>query len=461
MSVDLGWLGDAARSGAAYVVALATAIALGCTTTVEVGGGHGGALPCAVDADCDDQNPCTADACDGRELCAWTPLDGVSSPAQTPGDCQVVRCVAGEPENEPDDTDIPDGHQSCVIDACHAGEPTHTAKVDGVACDVVGEIGVCKNGICLAADACSSPGPCVTSTLDPATGTCVLVPLSDGTPTPGVQQPIGDCKVSLCVGGQPTDVPDDSDVPVTATECDFEVCESGVPSNPPTPMGTPCSTFMGNHPGFCDGAGACVECTTDEACSGPDPSDTCQHRSCVGHACGSYPANTTPAPSQFQTSGDCQKVVCDGMGGHSVTLDATDPMNDGSPCTIDACSGTVTIHTPAPPGTPCGPGGALCGPSLDCGCLSDAECTPPNTCGGGPPHVCSCTPKSCAQVGATCGVVPNGCFATLNCDDGVQNGGESDIDCGGAGTCAKRCAAGKKCNTGADCASQVCNTTCQ
>jgi hypothetical protein len=44
--------------------------------------------------------------------------------------------------------------------------------------------------------------------------------------------------------------------------------------------------------------------------------------------------------------------------------------------------------------------------------------------------------------------------AQPTCTDGVRNGNESDVDCGG-GTC-PICAAGRQCRTGADCASAVC-----
>lgn len=54
--------------------------------------------------------------------------------------------------------------------------------------------------------------------------------------------------------------------------------------------------------------------------------------------------------------------------------------------------------------------------------------------------------------GATLGECPPG--PTITCSDGIQNGAESDVDCGG-GTCA-RCADGKKCSTRNDCASALC-----
>src|SRR5438132_10773384 len=43
---------------------------------------------------------------------------------------------------------------------------------------------------------------------------------------------------------------------------------------------------------------------------------------------------------------------------------------------------------------------------------------------------------------------------TPTCSDGVANGAESDIDCGGASCPA--CDLGKKCRTSIDCASRLC-----
>ncbi len=43
------------------------------------------------------------------------------------------------------------------------------------------------------------------------------------------------------------------------------------------------------------------------------------------------------------------------------------------------------------------------------------------------------------------------------CDDGVRNGDEAGVDCGGS-TCAK-CAAGKCCSANDDCESGVCDTS--
>ncbi len=85
-----------------------------------------------------------------------------------------------------------------------------------------------------------------------------------------------------------------------------------------------------------------------------------------------------------------------------------------------------------------------------------------------------CSPQEC---GDRCGAVDDGCGAALDCGpcaqadggpdasaeadagsaacgDGVKNHGETDVDCGGS--CPKKCADGRGCSSGADCASGQC-----
>ncbi len=54
--------------------------------------------------------------------------------------------------------------------------------------------------------------------------------------------------------------------------------------------------------------------------------------------------------------------------------------------------------------------------------------------------------------GPTCGPCPR-------CDDGLRNGDESDVDCGG--TCGDRCGTDRRCRENADCDSLVCDSVCQ
>src|SRR6185503_19687314 len=76
------------------------------------------------------------------------------------------------------------------------------------------------------------------------------------------------------------------------------------------------------------------------------------------------------------------------------------------------------------------------------------------TCSGGvAPNVCFCTPTTCIAQGKNCGIIPDGCGATLDCgactvaQDTCGGGGVQNV-CG-RGTCmATTCAAeGKNCGT--------------
>jgi hypothetical protein len=93
--------------------------------------------------------------------------------------------------------------------------------------------------------------------------------------------------------------------------------------------------------------------------------------------------------------------------------------------------------------TTCSAAGANCGQIADgCGGLIDCgACPAPDTCGGGgTANVCGtpatapdagqvCTPTTCAQRGATCGVIPDGCGGVLDC-----GACPAPDTCGGGGT---------------------------
>lgn len=51
------------------------------------------------------------------------------------------------------------------------------------------------------------------------------------------------------------------------------------------------------------------------------------------------------------------------------------------------------------------------------------------------------------------------CSPCPTCDDALQNGDESDVDCGG--TCGARCDTDRRCRENADCSSLVCESVCQ
>jgi hypothetical protein len=81
-------------------------------------------------------------------------------------------------------------------------------------------------------------------------------------------------------------------------------------------------------------------------------------------------------------------------------------------------------------------------PVTDCG---DARCGP-------------CDDGDACTANAQCGsqrCVGGSCAPAAACDDGLSNGGESDVDCGGNNACA-RCLDGRACGQNADCRSGQC-----
>ena len=424
--------------------------------------------PCDVDGQCDDKNPCTADACtEGACEHVAQPDGPAPSGDQAAFDCKVLACVSGLPQLQNDNQDIAVDAEDCTIDTCNGGVSSHTAKIDGVGCTMGGD-GRCKGGKCQVActvDAtCNDNNPCTQDSCDVAQGLCAYIPLN-GENTPGAAQTPGDCQVEVCVNGVSIGSPDDSDLPTTATDCDEELCNSGVPSKPPLQLDAACGQ---GDTKYCNGTGACVECNLPSQC-GVDTE--CLKVTCIAGACGTMPTPVNTPVAQ-QTPGDCRVVVCDGAGNQAPqpVIDNTDPFNDNNPCTADACASGTSSNKPLAPGSACGNGQA-CNSKAQCGCSNDGQCTSPDKCGGGnpgTPFTCGCTQKDCATLGKTCGTVSDTCYAMLNCNSGSQNGTETDVDCGGGAneTCGTTCAQGKQCSVNIDCTSGFCadgvccNTAC-
>jgi len=447
----------------------------------------GGGKACTTSSNCDDENPCTTDSCSSQGICTNTPLaDGVAPAAdQMPGDCQSIVCTAGEPSSVADDTDTPTESNDCVSGTCTAGKVV-TTQLSGTMCTTNGVAGSCFSGdckvACTTASDCKTTNPCVTPSCDGATGVCAFPSVTDGTQPASVTQVAGDCHTEECVGGTLTNIEDDSDIPTAMGDCQDPTCKTGgVPGYNFHGEDTVCSTYMTSMPGFCDGAGHCSQCTKASECSGT--TNDCQQPVCTAFACSTQhtAANTPTTVNPPQVAGDCLTIVCDGNGGTMTIPDDSDPANSGTVCITDTCNngvaGTPVLH----PGMMCGGSVGMpemCSATGMCGCQTNADCTAPNTCGGGNPGTplfCGCTKTTCAAQNTTCGTISDGCFGTLNCDDNKTDGTETAVDCGGVAsanpTCSLTCGQGLKCNANSDCMSgfcvdnvccnSACNTTCE
>jgi hypothetical protein len=124
-------------------------------------------------------------------------------------------------------------------------------------------------------------------------------------------------------------------------------------------------------------------------------------------------------------TGDCRRLECGEYGSMVQVLHQQDPpMDDNNPCTEELCLGWTPVHQVLADGTFC-PGGVCRGDGV---CV---ECTKNLHCGK----------AYCYQ---------NTCHS---CENGLLDGDETGIDCGGSacGGCL-----GDPCLQGTDCASQNC-----
>jgi hypothetical protein len=144
-------------------------------------------------------------------------------------------------------------------------------------------------------------------------------------------------------------------------------------------------------------------------CQMPTCDDDVKNASEADVDCGGQCAACPPG-RDCKADADCQEGVCDGF------------------CQPPTCADSV--KNGAETGVDCGGGcqGSTC--QIGEGCTDDEDCTS---------HHCS-----------------EGACVAPGCTDGVLNGKESDLDCGGGpGECAP-CQAGEHCGTNLDCVSQIC-----
>ena len=223
------------------------------------------AAKCAQDAERDDHNACTTDACDRLESrCRSTPLaDGTQTPGAVsmPGNCRTHRCLAGVDVDAVDDLDRGTPTNDCVTAMGANGALSLPPKAlgtagmtsggqvcdgagAGVACKVAGSIGVCTNipsgqtdfiaaVTCLAPNACNGVGACKKTTGQTcgAASECVSGSCADGV-----------CCNTACTG--------------TCTACNVAgavgTCSNSASGQPDTNATLACTGVD-----LCDGMGVC------------------------------------------------------------------------------------------------------------------------------------------------------------------------------------------------------------
>ena len=223
---------------------------------------------------------------------------------------------------------------------------------------------------------------------------------------------------------------------------------------PPCPVGwadcdgspaNGCEARLGSDASHC---GAC-----GNACAAPGAPGTVA-------ACSSGVCGAACAPGFTDCDGDTQNGCETPSGSATSCNQCWIPSAEACNGVDDDCDGVVDNGNPG--------GGASCVTGLSGACAGGTV-----TCGGGSlscvpdqapsAEVCDGIDNDCNGVaddgaaGASCpsGVCAAGACQAPSCTDGVQNGPETDVDCGGG--CPADCADGAGCATNADCQSGACS----
>src|SRR6185312_5053600 len=185
-------------------------------------------------------------------------------------------------------------------------------------------------------------------------------------------------------GGSMCTMDSDCHTEVT-TKCVVATCTTDCCAVGNAASGATCNDNGGT---VCDGNGACVACVKDSDC-GTDT--TCQKFTCntSTHTCNA-PSNTTKGATCTGADGGTGDV-CDGNGN----------------CSASHCTDGVKDSDES---------------DVDCGGSCSTKCADFQKCNSGT----DCTNKVCS--GADGG---EGTCAAPTCGDHVQNGNETDVDCGG------------------------------
>jgi hypothetical protein len=378
----------------------------------DIQGGPIGAA-CATAAECDDGNPCTADAC-------------------TNGTCASAN----------DNGFVPDDGNDCTADACVQGVATNTPQsgpcgVGGVLqCNAQGECAGCTS-----ADQCGTSNPCQTWTCTPAT-ICDVARMPEGSPL--ADPTPGDCVSMACDAiGNAKVVNDDTDLPAEdGMPCTAEVCVAGVPDHPPSAVGAPCA---GNST-YCNAAGACVPCTgtfgcaTGEICFNETECVSCtdgvQNGSEVSVDCGGADCPLCPDGQTCGADGDCLSGNCD--EGAGICVSCMDGILNGDESDKD-CGGSCPD----------------CGTGKDCGGSGDCGST---FCFDG-----VCCAMDCAGACKSCDL-PGKKGMCTNLPEGVDDQGpmvcNNDNTCNGSGSCVgdnNKGHFGDTCSNNGDCLNSACH----
>ncbi len=332
---------------------------------------------------CDDNNPCTQDACEkaGNKGCTHTATNAQCSDGSvctTDDACDSKGACTGKAK------DCSDG-QVCTDDSCDKAlgcqNVPNTAKcVDGDSCTTNDH---CAGGKCGGDPVdCGDGNPCTDDACDGKAGcthTANTASCNDGNPCTTGEA----CSAKQCQGGKATDCDDKDDC--TKDSCGAKTgCAHAALSAGSCDDGDPCTSGTACSSGQCVG-GSKTDCDDKNACT----ADTCD---ATGKGCVHTAQLGVCDDGNACTSGDlCADGVC--LPGEATSC------NDGNPCTKDSCDATGKVT-----------GKAGCVHAAAAGVCDDGDlCTDKDACNEGK---CVGSKKSCDD-SEPCTV--DSCDAKLGC----------------------------------------------
>ncbi|HAZ28305.1 MAG TPA: hypothetical protein DCY48_00830 [Candidatus Magasanikbacteria bacterium] len=360
----------------------------------------------AVPVDCDDDEACTADACNPNTgVCEYTPACGdcdTNEECDDENPCTDDRCdvTTGACEHTPNTATCSDGSLCTKNDGCIDGECIGTPIncEDGSACTTED---TCHpgTGLCIYTQAdCDDGVACTVDSCDVELG-CVNTP-DDGTCPDGDLCAIPTCDVADGCTYVPVDCNDGNEC--TTDACDPETGDCiHIPSCPICTSDAECNDDNSCTDDTCDPATGCVNVDNTAPCDDANActeGDTCQGGECVGGS-----------PADCNDNDPCTTDSCDPVEG-CVNMGECPPClsdaecDDENVCTDDACNPAVgCINTPQ--SGACEDGN---------GCTGNDACQG-GTCVGGTPINCddgnACTADECFGGGCV--------HSAFSCDDGI------------------------------------------
>ncbi|MDP6942937.1 MAG: hypothetical protein QF464_02210, partial [Myxococcota bacterium] len=324
---------------------------------------------------CDDDNPCTSEACDeATGDCAFTPTDGSCNDGllcTTNDHCLDGLCVG-------------DSNPIC---AC-SNDLECTKFDDG---DLCNGVLICVDSLCVPDDSAvtcadTDTGPCETAACDAADGECKVTPKLNGASCDDsdacTQNDV--CSAGSCEG-KPANCEDHN--PCTSDGCEPTSGCFHMPAPGDCDDGDLCTTDDSCVDGACVGVDnpSCT-CESDQDCASKEDGNLCNGTlTCVDDSCLVDTSSVVDCSAVAQGLTACQEVSCIPTTGNCVvkaSLDGT-PCDDFSVCTTtDYClAGQCAGITPGcDDGNPCT--SDVCDPEAGCeyGPLSGVPCDDKNAC---------------------------------------------------------------------------------